>query len=78
MAHKGFEHGNPKQKQPLPGVFQNRCSERVCNINRKTPVLESLFDNKVAGLQAWNFIKKRLQCWFFSENIVKCLRILYD
>ena len=30
------------------------------NGNRKTSVLESLF-NKVAGLQAWNIVEKRLQ-----------------
>ena len=33
---------------------------KVCNIHRKTPVLESLF-SKVAGLEAYKFIKKRLQ-----------------
>ena len=38
-------------------------------------MLESLF-NKVAGLQACNFIKKRLQHSCFSVNIVKFLRTL--
>ena len=38
------------QKQLLADVLQNRCSEKFHNIQRKTPVLESLF-NKVAGLQ---------------------------
>ena len=38
-----------------------------------TTVLESLF-NKVKGLQACNFIKKRLQHRCFSVNIAKFLR----
>ena len=37
------------QKKPFPDVLQNRCSERFCNIHRKTPVLGSLFI-KVTGL----------------------------
>ena len=36
-------------------------------------MLESPFD-KVVGLQACNFIKKRLEHRCFSVNIVKCLR----
>ena len=36
-------------------------------------MLESLF-NKAAGLQASNFIKKRLQHRYFPVNIVKFLR----
>ena len=38
-------------------------------------VLKSLF-NKVAGLQAWNFIEKRLQHSCFLVNIVKFLTTL--
>ena len=54
-----------------------RCSimKAVLNIHRKTPVLESLFD-RVVGLQACNFIKKRHQHRCFSVNIVKFLRTL--
>ena len=37
-------------------------------------MLEFLF-NKVAGLQAYNFIKKRLQHRCFAVNIAKFLRI---
>ena len=37
-------------------------------------MLESYF-NKVAGLQAYNFIKKRLQHRCFPVNITKFLRI---
>ena len=36
-------------------------------------MLESLF-NKVAGLQAWKFVKKRLQHSFFPVNNAKSLR----
>ena len=39
----------------------------------KTPVLESLF-NKLAGLKACNFIKKRLQHSNFPKNNAKFLR----
>ena len=41
--------------------------------HRKTPVLASLF-NKVADLQACNFIKKRLQYGCFPVNVAKSLR----
>ena len=39
-------------------------------------MLESLF-NKVAGLEACSFIKKRLQHICFPVNIVKFLRIVF-
>ena len=39
-------------------------------IHRKTPVLAFVF-YKVAGLKAWNFVKKRLQPKCFSVNIAK-------
>ena len=43
---------------------------KVCNIHRKTPVLESLF-NEVACLETCNFIKKRFQHRCFPMNIAK-------
>ena len=49
---------------------------KFCNIRKKTPVLESLF-NKVAGLQACNFIEKRLQQRCFPVNIAKSLRTVF-
>ena len=63
---------------------QNRSSQRscsfkkavlkiFCNIHRKAPVLESLF-NKVACLYACNFIKKGLRHAYFSVDIAKFLR----
>ena len=42
---------------------------------QKTPVLESLF-NKIAGLKACSFIKKRLQYKCFPVNTAKFFRIL--
>ena len=54
-------------------VFQIRYSLKFCNIGRKALVLELLFDN-ITGLQVWNFIKKRLQHWFFLKNIAKFLQ----
>ena len=56
-----------------PGIPWKRCSWKFRNIHRKTPTLESLF-NKVAALQACNFIKKRLQHMCFPVNITKFLR----
>ena len=44
--------------------------KNFCNIHRKTLLLEPLF-NKVASLQACNFIKKRLQHRCFPMNITK-------
>ena len=49
------------QKQPF-----------ACNIHKKTPVLESIF-NKIADFQACNFIKKWLQHRCFPVNIAKFL-----
>ena len=48
----------------------------VWNIHRKTSVLESLF-SKVVSLEAWNFIKKKLQHRCFPVNIAKFLRKFY-
>ena len=59
-------------KQPFADVLHG-VIKIVCNIPRKTPVLESLF-NKVAGLKACNFIKKRFQHRRFPTNIAKFLR----
>ena len=45
----------------------------LCQFQRKTPVLESLF-NKVAGLRARSFIKKRLQHRCFPVKLATFLR----
>ena len=52
-------------------VLQNWCPSEVLTFHRKTP--ESLFSN-VAGLKAYNFVKKRLQHRCFPEKFAKCLR----
>ena len=56
------------QKQPFAHILQDRCSKKLCKIHRKTPLLESLF-KEVAGLKAWNFIKKRLQYTVFLTHV---------
>ena len=48
---------------------------KVCNIHSETPVLDPLF-SKVANLEAYKFIKKRLQHRCFPFNITNLLRIL--
>ena len=58
------------QKQPFADVFQKRCFLKCCNTQRKTHVLESLF-NKVAGLKACNFIEKRTEHRCFYVTIAK-------
>ena len=40
----------------------------------EAPMLESLF-NKVAGLKAWSFIKKRLQ---HIQQVLKFMKIYFD
>ena len=53
------------QKQLFADVFQNRFSEKSCNIHRKRRVLESLF------------IKKRLQLRSFPVNTAKFLNTAF-
>ena len=50
---------------------------KVCNIHRKTPVLESLI-SKVASLEAYKFLKKRLQHRCLPVNIANFLRNFYS
>ena len=57
-------------------VFQNMCFKIFCNIQSKTPLLESLF-NKMVGLWAYNFIKKGLQHRCCPVNIAKFLRTAF-
>ena len=61
------------QKQPRNMFCKKRCSKTFCKFHRKTPMLQSLFNN-VAGLQACIFIKKRLQHKCFPVNIAIFLR----
>ena len=48
------------------------CSWKFCNIPRKAPALESLF-NEVAGLKTCSFVKKGLLRKCFPVNIAKFL-----
>ena len=53
------------QQQSFIDVLQNfSCSQKFCNIYRKTPVLEYLF-NKLVSQESCNFIKERLQHRYF-------------
>ena len=64
-------------------MFSFKSSHRRCSVkkvfltfrkfDRKIPVLESLL-NKVAGLEACNFIKKRLQHRYFPVKFAIFLR----
>ena len=49
-----------------------RCSRKFRNSHKKTSVLQSLF-NKVEGLKACNFIKKKLQRRCFPVKFAKFL-----
>ena len=55
------------------GVLQKRCSQKFRKFYRKTLLFESLF-NKVTGLRACNFIKKRLQHSSFPVQLDKFLK----
>ena len=49
---------------------------KISQIWQETPVLESVF-NKVAGLQTYNFVKKRLQHRCYLLKFAKFLRTLF-
>ena len=61
------------QKQPSEVFCRRRSSLKFRKFHWKTSVLESIF-NKVAGLKACNFIKKRLQHTCFPIKYAKFLR----
>ena len=54
-----------------PNLFRSSCSQigvlKLCKIHVKAYLLKLLFSN-VAGLKAWNFIKKRLWHRYFRVN----------
>ena len=68
------------QKQRYADVPQNSCYQEICNIHRKTSLLQSLF-SKVAFLTAFNLIstlsQKRLQHRCFPVNIAKFYEQLF-
>ena len=64
-------------------MVANKSSHRRCSIKKSVLKSFAIFRakyscwsllNKVAGLQACNFIKKKLQHRYFPVNITKCLR----
>ena len=68
----------------MEALVESKSTNRKCSLKkgvlkyfakfpRKTPVLESLF-NKIAGLEACNFIKKTLQHRCFPVKLAKFLR----
>ena len=61
------------QKQPSEVFCRRRSSLKFRKFHWKTSVLESIC-NKVAGLKACNFIKKRLQHTCFPLKYAKFLR----
>ena len=52
------------------------CSEKFCNIHKKTIVLKSLF-NKVADLQPCNFTEKRFQHRCFPVHANGCFGLIF-
>ena len=55
-------------------VFYKKVIRKIFTIFTEKPLCWSLFLNKNAGLQCWNFIKKRLLHRFFPVNIARFLR----
>ena len=55
------------QKQSFADVLKNRCSQKFRKFYRKTPVLDSLLFNKVAGLQACEIFKNN---FFYKTTLV--------
>ena len=56
------------EKQPPEVFYEKRCSQKFRKFHKKTPVLESLFN------EACNFIKKRLQQRCFPVKFAEFLR----
>ena len=50
MKCRNTNPSRPRKKQSLESFYKSRFSCKLCNIYRRSPVLESLLD-KVAGLQ---------------------------
>ena len=71
-----FENTSYNSKAATGDVLEKNCSKKCYKFHRKTPALKSLF-NRVAGLQAFNFIKKILQLRCFPVTFVKVLRTLF-
>ena len=60
------------KRSPIKKLFLK--TSKYSQKNTSIVCCPSLILNKNAGLQSWNFIKKRLQHSFFPMNIAKFLR----
>ena len=65
VSTKFYYNVRDTHKELFADVLQNKCSQKVCNIRRKRPVLEPLFNK---------FITRRLQNRCFPFNTTKLLR----
>ena len=74
MLHNN-SYRTPLEKKSFADVPLNKCSKKFRQFDRKTSVLESVF-NKVADLQAFKFVKKRLQHSSYLVKFAKILRAL--
>ena len=57
----------------IGGVLKKKLFLKLSQYSQENSCV-GIFFNKVSGLQAFNFIKKRLQHWCISVNIAKFLR----
>ena len=76
MLKKPYVKCAPQLRGGAEAVIRSRSSKqmflKISQVSQETPVLESLF-NKVAGLNACNFVKNRLQHRCFAMKFVKFL-----
>ena len=71
-----FENTSQTSEVATEAVLSKRCSQKICKFHRKSftgTVLKTLF-NRVADLQACNFIKKTLQYRCFLVKFTQFLR----
>ena len=65
------------QKHSFPVFVKNRCLWKFPKIQRKTPVLESMF-NRVTGWKPGNLLKRGSATSFFLWILQKALEHLFD
>ena len=71
-----YEWGSEFRSSRMQIFFKISVLKKFRNIQRKTPLLDCLF-NKVAGMKACNFIKKETSTEMFLVNVMKFLRRLF-
>ena len=67
---EGEEQSKICKEGATEGVLKKRCFLKFYKFHRKKPLLESLF-NKITGLKACNFIKKRFRLSCFPAKSAK-------